>query len=100
MARANCQLSRNIATKGAAQQQNIRGEFDQTIGQGTIDGLRVIGDPAHQVADLIAVVEDHRHFLNVAEQAGADIGNEALAKYNHDKTLHHRRGPCGEINKK
>jgi hypothetical protein len=22
-----------------------------------------------------------------------------LAKYNHDKTLHHRRGPCGEIYK-
>ncbi len=44
----------------AAQQQDVGGEFDQAVGQRLIDRVGIVGDAAHQVADVVPIVIGHR----------------------------------------
>ena len=84
----------------AAQQQNIGDKLDQAVGQRAIDRLGVVRDPAHQIADLVAIVEGHRHDLHMVEETGADVGDKMLAQLHHDQALHGGGGAGGEVDGK
>jgi hypothetical protein len=71
-ASASQRSSTNIATRMPAMDSTPRQERGDVLRHGLVDGVDVVGEPAHQLARGARLEEGERQRLEVLEQLGAE----------------------------
>ena len=96
---AQCELpvEQKHGDHDAAQQQNVGGKFDEAVGEHAVDGLGVVGQPAHEIAYAMVVVIFHGERLDMGEKLGADVTHQPLCHHDHDDALAHGGDTCDHI---